>query len=342
MKKNRERITLEDLAKCTGVSVSSVSRVINNQSVSSEIRDKVEAAISELRYKKPNSFLSHAIGSQKFIAIFVLDILNPFYPALIKGIEDIASVQGYNIILCDTRNDDESQHKRMEALINYYSVKGIIYIPLAEENPFIDRLLQEEFPIVFVDNIINRENTCYVTSANIKGAYQAVKYLISLGHRRIVYLAGDQKFSTERERFEGYKMALNEANIAVEEELIIPGDYNLKKAYHGINEIIKKKIPFTAIFAANDIMAFGAKQALDKQNLKVPEDVSLIGFDDLEISSTILLTTFAQPAYEMGKNAALLLIDLIHGRLKPPKHIVLQPTIVIRDSCKKLEKDRGG
>ena len=241
MQENKDRLTLEGLAKHAGVSISSVSRVINNQSVSTKIRNKVEASILELRYKKPSVFLSHALGSQKFIAIFVLDILNPFYPALIKGIEDIASVQGYNIILCDTRNDDESQHKRMETLINNHAVKGIIYVPLAEENPFIDQLLQEEFPIVFVDNIINRENTCYVTSANIKGAYQAVKYLISLGHRRIVYLAGDQKFSTERERFKGYKMALNEANIAVEEELIIPGDYNLKKAYNGINEIIKKK-----------------------------------------------------------------------------------------------------
>ena len=334
MGSDNKRVKLEDLAKYSGVSVASVSRVINKKPVSADIVAKVGEAVAALKYEKTATLVKKKEEGNKIIALFVLDILNPFYPVLIRGIEDVVSLQGYNILLCDTRNDDPSQYERMEALIDNGTVEGVIYVPLAVDNPFRDKLIEDRFPIVFVDNIVKKEDTFTVSTDNVTGAYQAVKYLLTLGHKKIVYLAGDRKFNTEQERFGGYIKALEEANIDIDPDLIIHGEYDQQKAYEGLRNLLDNKKSFSAIFSANDIMVFGVKEALNEHGLTIPGDISVIGFDDIAISSSIGLTTFSQPAYEMGRNAAIMLIDLIHKRLRESRHVILQPTIVIRDSCK--------
>ena len=172
-------------------------------------------------------------------------------------------------------------------------------------------------------------------SDNEEGAYQAVKYLLKLGHRCIVNLTGPPELSTEKARIAGYKRALDESEIECQEDLFVCGNYSLEGAYRAIDDLLRKNVNFSAIFATNDMMAFGAKQALEEHNKHIPNDVSLVGYDDILFSSIISLTTVSQPAYEMGRNALLLLLDLINERIATPQRIVLRPSMVIRGSCQR-------
>jgi len=196
-------------------------------------------------------------------------------------------------------------------------------------------LLQEDFPLVFLDRTIENKKTNCVTSANEEGAHQAVKYLLSLGHRDIVYIAGPKYLSTERERYRGFRKGLQEEGVTHRGELVVQGEHDWNTTYGGITRLIDSGKIFTAIFASSDIMAFGAKQALEDRGFSIPDDVSIIGYDDIPFSSAISLTTISQPTYEMGRNAMHLLIDLMKKRVHSPNHIVLRPSIVIRKSCKK-------
>jgi LacI family transcriptional regulator len=338
MQGKRNGTTLSQVAEKAGVSVSTVSRVLNNfRYVSPETRKTVEWAMQEMNYQ-PVRLRTQGVEKGKYIALYVLDIQNPFYPSLVDGVMEVANMHGYNLILCDTRHDDESHQHRMKRLIERKSVEGIIYIPLRDLNPFVEELVDGGFPIVFADNKIDRDNVSYVTSDNYEGAYQAARYLISLGHRKIVFIKGSDEYSTETQRLQGFNKALAESNIKMDDRFYVDGQYDLKKSYLAVKSLLDASVDFTAIFAANDFMAFGAKQALDEYHLKVPDDVSLMGFDDIPLSAAISLTTVAQPSNDMGRNAMILLLDYIHGRLKRPKHILLKPSIVIRNSCKSLSQ----
>ncbi len=334
---NSKPPTLHDVAKKAGVSPSTVSRVMHgNPSVKTEVRNKVENALRELNYYKSKTAGSKKKSGGNIIGLIVPDILNPFFPLLIKGIENIAKIQGYSVILCDSENDCEIEEKHIKNLLQK-GIDGLIFVPSPGKNAFINDLINEQvdFPLVFLDRKIENEHINFVTSANEEGAYHAVKYLLSLGHRKIVYIAGEKYLSTEKERFNGYKKAIQEESINLNESLILNGHHNWDDSYKEVSRLIESGAPFTAIFASSDIMAFGAKQALEDRNLKIPNDISIIGYDDIPFSSAISLTTVSQPAYEMGKNAMLLLIDLINKRVQTPHHIVLRPSMIIRGSCMK-------
>lgn len=327
--------TQQNVAKKAGVSTSTVSRVLNNNpAVDPQIRDRVREVLEELNYKRIKNKYGRKVKGTFIIGLIIPDILNPFFPLLIKGIENIAKIHGYSIILCDSENEVEIEKKHVKNLLNR-GIEGLIFIPTSEFNDYINDLICDNFPLVFLDRKVDHEKINVVTSANEEGAYQAVKYLIRLGHRDIIYIAGPRYLSTEKARFSGFEKAMIEENLLVNKNLILQGDHSWDKAFSEVIRLIKMKVSFTAIFATSDIMAFGAKQALELHDLKIPDDISIIGYDDLPFSSAISLTTVAQPAYEMGKNAMLLIIDLIKERILPPYEIVLRPSMIIRNSCKK-------
>ena len=326
--------TIHDVAKRAGVSLSTVSRVINGHpSVSPQTRGRVEAAIRDLQYEKTKTEQVRPARKMKAVGLIVPDILNPFFACLIKGIEHVSRIHNYSLILCDSENNAAIEQQHLNALADR-AVDGIIIIP-SSETVSVDRLVRNNVPFVFLDRFLEIKGANYVISDNEEGAFQAVKYLLKLGHRRIVNLTGPQYLSTEKERFKGYQRALLEEGIEQNEEFIICGNYELEDAYHEVAALLKKHVTFTAIFATNDIMAFGAKQALEEQGFNVPDDVSLVGYDDIRFSLTLSLTSVAQPTHEMGRNAMVLLIDLIKGRIQTPQHIVLRPSMVIRSSCKR-------
>jgi LacI family transcriptional regulator len=328
--------TIHDVAREASVSPSTVSRVLNDSPhVKERVRLRVKEAIQALGYEKSRSAGTRSRKQSGIIGLVIPDLLNPFFPLLIKGIENVAKIQGYSIILCDSENDIVIEEQHVKNLLSE-GIEGLIFIAAPGQNSLIGQLLREEFPLVFLDRTIGNEKSNCVTSANEEGAHQAVKYLLSLGHRDIVYIAGPRYLSTERERYRGFRTALEEEGVSLREDLIVQGEHDWNAAYKGVMELIDSSRRFTALFASSDIMAFGAKQALEDRGFSIPEDVSVMGYDDIPFSSAISLTTVSQPAYEMGRNAMHLLIDLMKKRVRSPHRIVLRPSMIIRKSCKKL------
>ena len=188
-----------------------------------------------------------------------------------------------------------------------------------------------------VDRRVADTEVSSVVSDNTEGAYQAVKYLLSLGHRDIACVTGRSHITTAAERFQGYRQALAEWGVPLRKELVVPGGFEWEEAYRSVCELVHKKVPFTAIFAANDVMAFAAKEALEHNGLRIYDDVSLIGYNDMQYASAISLTTVALEPLEMGRNATLLLFDLIEKRRTAPIHIAMKPRLIIRSSCRKID-----
>ncbi|MCP4402321.1 MAG: LacI family transcriptional regulator [bacterium] len=326
--------TIHDVAEHAGVSLSTVSRVLNDyDSVNPQTRENVEAAIKAVKYERSKSEKSKERAVSRAVGLIIPNILNPFFPLLVKGIEQASKIHGYSLVLCDSENDVNVEEQHIKTLCER-KVDGIILIP-SSETTHVESLQESRLPFVFLDRYLDIEGTSSVVTDNEEGAYQAVKYLLKLGHTRIVNLTGPKTLSTEKSRIRGYQQALAEEQLPYPEELSIAGDYSVDGAYREIKELLRRDVSFSAIFAANDMMAFGARQALKDHGLKVPDDVSLVGYDDILFSSIIALTTVAQPSYEMGKNAILLLLDLIHGRISTPQQIVLRPSMVIRESCQR-------
>jgi LacI family transcriptional regulator len=327
--------TMKDIAARADVSVATVSRVINdNPSVKPHIRKAVEAAIKELDYPLRSNSTGQKQDLQK-IGLVIPDITNPYFPLLIKGITNIAKVHGAEIVLCNSDNDIRTEEYHFKMLLNN-GVDGIIYIPFSESiNPVFRDIVKAGFPLVFLDREVSIANICSVTSNNEEGAYQATTYLLNLGHRDIIFISGPPHFSTSITRKAGYKRGLAEFGIEYVEDMILYGDTTLDSAYQATKKVISDGVHFTAIFASNDLMAFGAWNALEDNGFKVPDDVSIIGYDDVPLSSFISLTTIAQPSIEIGRNALILLMDLINKRREPPQNIVLRDSLIIRKSCKK-------
>ena len=333
---NTKNPTIHDIAAEAGVSPATVSRVLNNNpSVQADIQERVRNIAEKLHYEKSRTPVQKGQKKSTIIGLIIPDVLNPFFPLLIKGIENIAKIQGFSIIFCDSENDIETEEKHVKNLMEE-GIEGLIFIPAPGSNHLIKELIQQDFPMVFLDRTSTQANTNFVTCANKEGAHQAVKYLYSLGHRNIVYISGPRYLSTENERYEGFSTALEEEGVQLQQDLILHGEHSWSTTYEEVNKLLDMNRRFSAVFASSDIMAFGAKQAFEDRGLQIPDDVSIIGYDDIPFSSAIALTTISQPAFEMGRNAMHLLIDLIKKRVRTPHHIVLRPSIIIRKSCQKI------
>lgn len=327
-------VTIHDVARRAGVSLSTVSRVLNDSTaVNAQTRAKVEAVVRELNYEKTRSEGPKQARLTKAVGLIIPDILNPFFPLLIKGIEHVSKIHGYSLILCDSENDAELEQQHINNLYDN-GIDGIIMIP-SSETVHVEKFVRRGIPFVFLDRFIEMDDASYVISDNEEGAYQAVKYLLKLGHREIISLTGPPNLSTEQARIKGCQRALVEEGIEGTEDRCICANYELEEAYAKISNLLQERRDFTAIFATNDMMAFGAKQAVEEHGLTIPDDISLVGYDDIRFSALIALTSVAQPTYEMGKSAMVLLLDLINQRITAPQHIMLRPSMVIRGSCKR-------
>ncbi|WP_300366574.1 LacI family DNA-binding transcriptional regulator [Brachyspira sp.] len=328
---NDKKITLNYIAKKANVSVATVSRVLNgNSSVDEKIKNKINKIIHSDGYniKKTNKI-------KKIISVIIPDITNPFFANIIEGIENTANLYGYHIILSQFKeNKDISNFKD----ITNIGVSGYIIIPTVGSTKYFDAIVNNSnLPVIFLDRKAELENINYVGSDNEIGAYNATKYLIDLGHKNIIYMAGPKDISTEKERFIGFIKALNDNNINFDYDKYYKiANFNFDESYNQMKEIIKSKLDYTAIFSACDIMCFGIKKATEEFGISIPDDISLIGYDNIPFSSIIGLTTVSSQAYEMGKNAVLSILNIISERITNNINIILQPNIVIRNSCKKI------
>ncbi len=340
----QKKATIKDIAKLAGVSATTVSMALNHHpKISRKTRDRIAAIAEELHYY-PN-YVARSLVSRKSqtLGLIITSILNPFYPELAKGIEDKALEFGYNIILCSTNYDTRLQKPFID-LLRSKGVDGIIFASVDINDPDIAPLLDDRFPFVLVNRkIINHaleKKIDYVVLDNFSGGYMAMQHLQKLGHRRIAIVAGSFDISTAVERTEGAKKAMIDNGLTIERRLIVECSFSKDKAYEATRSLLAHESPPTAIFAQNDFMALGVREAIFDAGLRIPEDIALIGFDDIAASSLrgIELTTISQKKYEMGTMAVEILCNRIEDSSAPTRQICLPPEIVVRKSCGYYQK----
>ncbi|EIV99403.1 LacI family DNA-binding transcriptional regulator [Thermoanaerobacter siderophilus] len=331
-------VTIKDIAKLANVSITTVSRVINNKSegVSEETRNRILQLVKELGYQ-PNAIARGLVTKKtKTIGLIIPDISNPFFPDIARGVEDSAHIYGYNVFLCNTDDNLEKESEYINALKEKY-VDGIIFTSSSiPKHEHITDLIKSGIPVVIMDRRIDSEDIYGVFLDNYEGGYIATKYLIDLGHKRIGCITGPLYISNAIERLEGYKRALVDNEIEVDNRLIFEGDYKINSGIIGAEKLLEHEV--TAIFASNDLMAYGAYKAIRSYGYKIPDDISVVGFDDIQLSQILepQLTTIRQPAYDMGLTAARMLIKLIEGKKMNKKIANFRPQLIIRQSTKDI------
>ena len=272
------------------------------------------------------------------LALVLTDISNPFWTTVARGVEDAASEEGYNVIFCDTDESESKQNRYLETLIQK-QVDGVLLVPASsKENP-IELLLQQKVQVVVLDRRVQNMNADVVRGDSKGGAYQLVQLLIRLGHRRIAILSGPSGVSTADDRVAGYQCAMQEAGLESEDQLIVNGEYSLESGYQMTRNLLAMKSHPTALFAGNNFIAIGALKALHDLGWSVPEEMSVVAFDDLPAAIVMdpFLTVAVQPAYEMGHLATQRLLGRLDGQISDGvQEIVLPVSIIERRSTKAL------
>ncbi|MFW5790337.1 MAG: LacI family DNA-binding transcriptional regulator [Bacillota bacterium] len=308
-----ENITIKDIAKKSGVSVTTVSRVLNEKpDVNDQTRAKVLKIIEESNYR-PNGMARSLVINQTYsIGLIIPDINNPYFPEVARGVEDQAQDSSYSVIFSSTDNKLEREKDVIDLML-HKRVDGLIVSLSLANRSILERLEAKNIPVVQLDRKIPDSIYPAVMIDNQRSAYKAVQFLIDQGYSNIAHITGDLKTVPGQRREDGYRKAILDNNLRLDEESIIEGDFSKKSGYKAMVKMIDEGNLPEAIFAANDLMAIGVLEVCRERNIKVPEDLVIIGHDDISIANLVYpsLTTMAQPKYKLGKKASQLLIDLI-------------------------------
>ncbi|HEY8344339.1 MAG TPA: LacI family DNA-binding transcriptional regulator [Bacillota bacterium] len=332
----KKMVTIKDIARIAGVSPSTVSGVINNNGrVGKETKEKILKVIKELNYR-PNA-VAKGLRSKntRTVGLLLPSITNPFYPGFARGVEDTAHSYGYNVFLCNSDRSLEKEKEYIETLL-YKQVDGLIFAAPIVGKKEIVSAVEHGAHVVVVSETLNLPLVDEVWINYVGGAKAITQYLIELGHERIGFIGGLPGLRRSQDRLAGYKLALKKAGIPVEEELIKLGDFTYESGYEqGLGLLKLQKRP-TAIFAANDLMALGVLAALEDNKVKVPEEMSVVGYDDIELASYIRpkLTTVHLPNYEAGRLAMEALIKRRDNEFPKTKiRVTMETSLVIRESA---------
>lgn len=329
--------TVKDVAKEAGVSTATVSRVLNQcGSVHVRTRARVEEAIRALKYHPSRVARRLRVKDQSasMLGLVIPDLQNPFFSELARGVEDVAYEHQHALIVCNSEENAKKEAFYLRTM-RAESVDGII-LPMADEQSEILRqLLHEGKPIVCVDRQPARICVDTVLADSVRGAYIATERLIGLGHRRIGIITGLPHLSTSRDRVAGYRRAFQDYGVPFDPVLVCEGDSRRQSGCTLGLRLLDLPEPPTAIFPCNNMMTLGALEAIRRRNLRIPDDVALIGFDDVPWAKAFSppLTVVRQPSYEMGRRAAQLLLERINAPRRPPATHVMQPELIIRNSC---------
>ena len=329
--------TIYDIAKKANVSISTVSRVFNGSPlVCKKTKKKVQKIIEEMNYIPSAIARSLVCQSSKTIGLIVSDVTNPFFTDAIDGIESILSSQGFTAFLCDTRYSLERENRYITQMLEK-RVDGIIIFSAYASDANLITKTKNIIPLVSVQSIF-KEVDC-INTTDEEGAFEAVDYLIKLGHKNIAFLVYDYENSTISDRMKGYVKAHKSNGAPVKKEYILKSKFGSNAGYYLAKELLEKFPEVTAVFAYNDAIALSAYMAINQKGLKIPDDISIVGYDDIELASIVTpkLTTVSQPFYDIGKTAAELLLKRIRENTKSTPQTILLPTkLVIRDSARAL------
>jgi LacI family transcriptional regulator len=332
------RITIQEVATRSGVSPMTVSRVVNGSPrVRPETRRRVEAVVKELGYV-PNR-LARGLTRRKTgtLGLIVTDVANPFFTLIVRGCEDVAWRAGHHVILCNTQGDLERERGYVEDMLAF-QVEGVLIAPVDDSSRSTVRLLaRNSVPFVLIDRSISGLQADTVQGDSVAGARQLVEHLIALGHRRIGLVIEPSGISTARDRLAGYREAHIAAGIPIAPELIVESmAINPQRGHDATMQLLSLEDRPTAVFAVNNIVAVGVVEAAREHGLKVPDDLALVCFDDVEHASRLypFLTVMKQPAETFGTLATQLLLDRIAGRGdEQHRNVVLPADFLLRESC---------
>ncbi len=327
--------TMKDIAKLAGVSTSTVSHVINqSRFVSEEISNRVNEAAKALNYRPSVLARSLKLNRTKTIGMLVTTSTNPFFGEVVKGVERSCYHQGYNLILCNTEGDSERMHESINTLLQK-RVDGLILMCSLLEGERIDVFEQyPDIPVVVMDWGPIWFTSDKIQDNSLRGGYLAAKHLIESGHKKIGCITGPLIRHQAQMRYEGYKKALNEAGLSLNADWIIESNFECEGGYNAFNKMYQAGPLPEAIFVCNDMMSMGVINAAHEKGIIIPDDLSIIGYDDIHIAKfmTPPLTTIHQPKYRLGKAAVETLLYRLENDATEPQVVQLEPSLVERQS----------
>lgn len=334
--KKRRDITIMDVARVSGVSSATVSRVLSGyEFVRETTRSRVMEAVEHLGYVANLQARSLAGGRSQIIGLLVPNLDNGYVGTITGGIDRELARVNYDVMLYTSHRHPGKESLYVSAIANGLTEGLLLIAPLVPAT-YLDALREQNFPYVLIDQTDAAENSNVVEATNWQGAYDATHYLIELGHTRIAFIAGTSAVRSAVDRLEGYKAALADSDIHFREEWVMEGDYQQQTGYTATKTLLQSlDTPPTAIFASNDLSAFGAMDAARECGLRIPDDISIIGFDDVPQASFVYpkLTTVRQPLEQMGQVAVRMLLAQIESQSCPPQRVTLTTQLIIRDSC---------
>jgi DNA-binding LacI/PurR family transcriptional regulator len=336
------RINMHHIAKRAGVSLGTVSNVINRTAAVREpLRQRVLEAIRALGYQPSQLARGLRRDYTNMIGMIIPDITNPFFPALVRAAEDVAYRHQYRLVLCNSDNDPEKESSYLEELKSYLPA-GLLVIP-AEDSRLRDQPVRNgrRIPMICIDREPVGWKGDTVRADNETGAYLATMHLIDHGHRHIATIAGPPHLTSATERLKGFRRALNEASLPLPTRCVVHGQFDRASGFEAALKLLRPVPRPTAIFAGNDLMAMGVLMALRELGLRCPDDVSVAGFDNIDMADLLHppLTSVQQPVYRLGAAAAELLIQRIGGQAGTARRILLETELVRRASVARLAQE---
>lgn len=330
--------TIKEVAELAGVSVGTVSNVLTGAiPVRPALRDRVLRAIEKLDYHPNQVARSLKSRQTKMIGMVIPDITNPFFPLLVRGAEDVAFSRGYLLVTLNT-DDHAEREKQVLSVARSRRLDGVLLVMAPGEGnvSHIRDAMEAGLPIVCVDRVPPGLKLDSVSVDNVEGVTTAIRHLVNMGHKRIGIITGSLQIPTAADRLKGYRAAMKEARLEVAPELIREGSFRVESGWRLSKELLLMQNPPTAIFASNALMMIGVLKALEETGIRCPEGVALACFDDLPVADVFRphITAVSQPAYEIGRRSAELLIDRIEGKdtSKTPRRIRLSPELKIKES----------
>jgi LacI family transcriptional regulator len=331
-------VTIKDIARRADVSYATVSRALNHKTgVREATRQRILQLAEQMSYT-PNAIARGLVKKQtQTLGLILPDITNPFYPEVARGIEEGAAERGFSIFLCNT-NWERNRQADYLRLLAEKRVDGIILAPIDNEVEALEHRLTGMIPVVYVSNAPAGTQHGFVVIDNVLGGFLAAEHLIQAGYRRIGFVGSTEDSLTIEERLEGYRRALKKYGVPVEKKYIQLGQFKEEAGYKIIRSLIAGGDFPRAVFAENDLLAVGVLHGVKASGLSVPEDIAVVGFDDIPVASypEVELTTMSQPTYEMGKKSVEILLEQIRPSDQPPperiRQIYLKPRLIVRRS----------
>jgi DNA-binding LacI/PurR family transcriptional regulator len=330
----KKSVTIRQVAELAGVSVATVSRALSGSDlVSRELVERVTVAARSLNYKPNQIARSFRTQKTRMVGLVISDIENPFFTSVVRGVEKVLRDSGYSLLLTDSNEDEKIEWEHLQNL-RAEGVAGIILTPSARESKKYEEYIESGMTLVAIDRAPSNLKVDRVTVNNMDGVQGAVRHLVELGHEKIGFITGLPKISSAYERQMGYERGMNNYDLPIRPEWIQQGNFRRDGGYAAMTNILALKDRPTAVISGNNLMTLGALAAIYESNVKVPEEMSIVGYDDMVWAGSLNppLTVIAQPTLELGRVAAQLLMDRIQDGSRSYRHIILDTQLIVRAS----------